>query len=58
MDVASVYRKQSCENASLFKEFNPTSGYNQHQSPASGKNSSGRQRASNLFRTARDEMVR
>jgi hypothetical protein len=50
--------EQGCANASLFKGFNQSSGYSQHQSPASGEISSGRQHVADIFRTARDEMVR
>jgi hypothetical protein len=58
MNDASVYKKQSCENASSFKEFNQSSGYNQHQIPALGEINTGRLHVSDIFRTARDEMVR
>jgi hypothetical protein len=58
MDDAAVYRKQGCENASLFKRYKQSSGYNQHQIPTSVEIDTGRQHASNIFHTARDEMVR
>jgi hypothetical protein len=58
MDEAPVYRKQGCDNASLFKRFKQSSGYNQHQIPPSVEIDTGRQHASNIFHTARDEMVR
>jgi hypothetical protein len=58
MGDASVYRKQGCESASLFKRSSHSSGYNQHQIPASVEIDTSRQHVSDIFHTARDEMVR
>ncbi|XP_033608569.1 fidgetin-like protein 1 isoform X2 [Cryptotermes secundus] len=51
-----VYRDQGCENASLFKRCKQSSGYSQHQVPASVEIDTSRQQSSNIFHTARDEM--
>ena len=58
MDGASVYRKEGCKSGSLFKKYSQSGPHNQHQIPASLEINTGVQHASNIFRTARQELVR
>lgn len=58
MDGASVYRKESCKTASLFKTRSQSGLHNPHQIPASLEINTDIQHASNIFHTARKEMVR
>ena len=58
MNGASVYRKEGCKSGSLFNKCSQSDLHNQHQIPASLEINTGIQHASNVFRTARQEMVR
>jgi hypothetical protein len=58
MDDASVYRKEGCKSASLFKRCSQSGLRNQHPIPTSLEINTGIQHASNIFHTAKQEMVR
>ena len=58
MDGASVYRKEGCKSGSLFKKSSQSGLHNQNQIPASLEINTGIQHASNVFHTARQELVR
>ena len=58
MDGASVYRKEGCKSGSLFKKCSQSGVHNQPQIPASQEINTGIQHASNIFHTARQELVR